>query len=289
MPQRINQRAFLLFVLATGALLILASGISQIALRPGISRPVASAAKLPLALPVQLRLAGNELIFYLFLACLILAIIALALVPEGRVRLVRFIIWVAMLYLLSQLIAPAALVKKDQVAETEVAGLAGEAEISPTATPQPGIVSDFEPPDWLVTAAGVGLALLLVGGAAGIVWFIFWRSRPSALEQVSLEAQGAVEALQAGGDYQDIVLNCYARMGQVLLEQRGVSRESSMTPHEFERALSRLGFPSEPLQTLTHVFEEVRYGGIEPGENGRQMAVSSLNAIISYCKSLEPV
>jgi hypothetical protein len=105
---------------------------------------------------------------------------------------------------------------------------------------------------------------------------------------MSQEAQAAVEALEAGGDFQDVVLRCYARMSQVLAEQRGVFRQSAMTTHEFERVLIKLGFPSEPVRTLTHLFEEVRYGSIQQGESGTQMAISSLNAIISYCKSLEP-
>jgi hypothetical protein len=78
-------------------------------------------------------------------------------------------------------------------------------------------------------------------------------------------------------------------MSQVLSEQRGVSRESAMTPHEFERVLIKLGFPSEPIRTITHLFEEVRYGSIQQGENGMQRAISSLNAIRSYCNSLGPI
>jgi hypothetical protein len=156
-------------------------------------------------------------------------------------------------------------------------------------TPQPDLSSNPETPDWLVTVAGIGLALLIVSGSAAIVWLIarqkFFTSVP---QEISLEARAAIEALEAGGEFQDVILRCYARMSQVLSEQRGVHRESAMTPHEFERLLIKLGFPSEPIRTITHLFEEVRYGSIQQGENGMQMAVSSLNAIIYYCKSLEP-
>jgi hypothetical protein len=289
MLRQINQRAVFFCVLATGALIILASGISKILFVPEpfvLSTPTQEQ---PLAALGRLRFVGSELIFYVLFALFLLAIISLILVPEGRVRLMRLVLLFAVLYLLSQLLVPRIAKEKLLVVETQTAKAVDNNDFQPLMTPQPDLSLNPETPAWLVTAIGIGLALLIVSGIAAIFWLIAHQNAsPSVPEEISLEAQAAVEALEAGGDFQDVILRCYARMSQVLSEQRGVFRESGMTPHEFERVLIKLGIPSEPIRTLTHLFEEVRYGSIQQGENGMQRAISSLNAIISYCSSLGP-
>jgi hypothetical protein len=290
MLRQINHRAVFFFVLAIGALMILASGISKILFVPEPFVLSTSSEEQPVAALGRLRFVGSELIFYVLFALFLLAIISMVLVPEGRVRLMRLILLIAVLYLLSQLLAPRIQTEEQQIVKTETANPIGSNDFQPLMTPQPNLSPNLETPAWLVTAAGIGLALLIVGGIAVIFWLIAHQKSSTMIpEEISLEAQAAVEALEAGGDFQDVILRCYARMSQVLSEQRGVSRDSSMTPHEFERVLIKLGFPSEPIRTITHLFEEVRYGSIRQGENGMQMAISSLNAIIFYCKSLEPI
>jgi len=290
MLRQINQRAFFFFVLAIGALIILASGISKILFVPEPFFLSSPTEKQPIAALGKLSLVGSELIFYVLFALFILAIISLILVPEGRIRLMRLVLLIGTLYLLSQLFHPRIPTEKLQIVGTETTKPDDSIELQPWITPQPDLNLNLETPAWLVTVAGIGLALLIVSGSAAIFWLIaHQKASTSVPEEISLEAQAAVEALEAGGDFQDVIFRCYARMSQVLSEQRGVYRESAMTPHEFERVLIKLGFPPEPIRTITHLFEEVRYGSIQQGENGIQMAVSSLNAIIFYCKSLEPI
>ena len=289
MLRQFNQRAIFFFVLAIGALIILASGISKILFVPEpfvLSTPPQES---PVAALGKLRFVGNELIFYVLFALFFLAIISLLVVPEGRARLMRLVLLFAALYLLSQLVLPRIPAEKLLVVETEIARAVDNNDFQPLITPQPDLGSNLETPAWLVTATGIGLALLIVSSIAVIFWLIaHQKASTSVPKEISLEAQTAVVALEAGGNFQDVILRCYARMGQVLSEQRGVSRESAMTPREFEKVLIKLGFPPEPVQTLTHLFEEVRYGSIQQGESGIQMAISSLNAIISYCSSLVP-
>lgn len=290
MFRQINQRAIFFFLLAIGALIILASGISKILFVPEpfvLSTPTE---ELSIAALGKLRFVGNDLIFYVLFALFFLAIISLVLIPEGRVRLMRLILLFAALYLLSQLLIPRVLKENLLVLETQPARPIGSENFQPVMTPQPDLNSIPETPAWLVTAIGIGLALLIVSGIAAIFWLIAHRqSFTSVPKEISQEAQAAVEALEAGGDFQDVIIRCYARMSQVLSKQRGVFRENAMTPHEFELVLIRLGFPAEPIRTLTHLFEEVRYGSIQQEENGMQTAISSLNAVVSYCQSLGPI
>lgn len=289
MLRQSNQRAFFLFLLAIGALLILASGISKILFVPEPFILGTTSQEQPLAALSNLRFVGSELIFYVFFVLFILAIISMVLVPEARKRMLWFILLFAVMVFLSQLLIPRTPAEQLQVVETETAQRIADNNFQPLITPQPDLSSNLETPAWLVTVAGIGLALLIVSGSAAIVWLIArQKSYTSVPQEISLEARAAIQELEAGGEFQDVILRCYARMSQVLSEQRGVHRESAMTPHEFERLLIKLGFPSEPIRTLTHLFEDVRYGSIQQGENGMQMAVSSLNAIIYYCKSLEP-
>jgi hypothetical protein len=57
-----------------------------------------------------------------------------------------------------------------------------------------------------------------------------------------------------------------------------------MTTHEFERELLQRGFPALPVQRLTRLFEQVRYGGQQPGVFEKQTATESLREIIAFCR-----
>jgi hypothetical protein len=67
----------------------------------------------------------------------------------------------------------------------------------------------------------------------------------------------------------------------VLSEQRNIQRPSHMTPREFETALAGQGLPRDPVQQLTRLFEDVRYGTRQPGEREERLALDSLAAIVS--------
>lgn len=286
MSRQVNYRALSFFVLALGAMVILASGISKILFAPEIFALNTPAEEQPVAALGKLRFLGNDLFFYVFFFLLTLAIISLMLFPEGRNRLMRFILLIAVLYLLSQLIHPRLPDQNLLAVTTETVKPIDSNELQPVITPSPDLSSGLQVPSWLVTVVGIGLALLIVSGIAAIFWFIGQQRHSASTSEIIIqEARTAVEALETGGDFQDVILRCYARMSQVLSEQRSVYRESAMTPHEFECLLIKLGFPPEPVRTITRLFEEVRYGSIPQGENGMLMAVSSLNAIILYCSS----
>lgn len=288
MLRQINQRAIFFFILAIGALIILASGISNILFVPEPFAVEPGAQERPLTPWITLGSVENKFLFLIFFVLLILAFIAVLLAPEGRILLLRSILLIGAFILLSRLLLPRDPAQGLQAGAPETEESVDDGEIQPLIPSQSDLNLNPETPSWLVTVIGINLALLIVGGSAAIFWLIArQRSFTSVPQEISLEARTAIQALDAGGNFEDVILRCYARMSQVLSEQRGLDRESSMTPHEFERVLIRLGFPSQPVRALTHLFEEVRYGNIQQGEKGIQLAVSSLNAIILYCKSLE--
>jgi hypothetical protein len=227
-------------------------------------------------------------IFYVFLAIYLIAFISIFWTREGRKRLLLLLFLLVLLLIFILNIPP-----KEPVAVPTLEGtpLTTYVPIDETPVPYTGIdiTADQPPPilDWLVTAAAIVLALVAAGLLGLIIWGLSLRRKPESLtELISQQAQDALDALEAGGDFRDIVIRCYAQMSRVLLQERGLERHSDMTPHEFEFALKRMGFPDAPVHTLTHLFEEARYGSQLPSEQGVEMAVSSLRAIVDYVKTL---
>jgi hypothetical protein len=161
-------------------------------------------------------------------------------------------------------------------------GAGGDLGESPVFTP--------DPPSWLT------LTTILVGSllAAVIIVAIIWRLRqlatpPSAtaLEQLAEEAQNAMVALESGGDVSQTILRCYREMSRVLKQEKGIARESTMTPREFERRLIEWGLPQDSVRTLTRLFEQVRYGHIDAAAPEKDLALACLNDIVQGSKLIE--
>jgi len=162
----------------------------------------------------------------------------------------------------------------------------------PQATPQdipptPDVAYAPEPRQWLILAATIGVALLLAALLVGLGWYIWRRrQRPSpSLDKLAQEAQDAIDAIEAGADLKDTVTKCYFEMMQVLKEQRGVQRQRAMTPREFEAELEGLGVSTTQVRRLTRLFEAVRYGDKQLGEQEQRQAVVSLTSIVRSCRS----
>jgi len=151
---------------------------------------------------------------------------------------------------------------------------------------EPGVEFTANPPQWLIFGASLALALLIATVLVGTVWFI-WRRRQRALhplERLALEAEEALDAIQSGADLRNTVIRCYYEMSQVLSEQRGIQRQSAMTPREFESRLEEAGLPREEVRQLTRLFEKARYGAKAADAREEQQAIACLAAIAEYCR-----
>ncbi len=139
------------------------------------------------------------------------------------------------------------------------------------------------PPNWLRWVLN-GFLVVVLSAAA---WFSWRRLRrgPPRLEQLAHTAQVAIDDLEGGGSFADVVRRCYFEMSRVLRRERGVQRELGMTPREFEFALQGVGLPEEAIHRLTRLFEAVRYGehSASPGE--RKEAVGCLEAVVRAVES----
>ena len=148
--------------------------------------------------------------------------------------------------------------------------------------------------DYPVTPLGgpprILIQLVIIGIASGIGLLAFkvvkrWRSSKRIEDELLQEAEQAVNALQAGADLRNVILQCYFQMTRSLQEKQGLERDYTMTVQEFERWLGNLGVPSIPLRQLTFLFEKVRYGKQETNHTDEQIAIDSLNEIIQFCRS----
>lgn len=138
---------------------------------------------------------------------------------------------------------------------------------------------------FLLTVLVVLTGLLALIG--GIAWLTQSRQDEAGevLPELAREAEAALEMLRQGGSLADVVMRCYMEMGRVLYETRGIARPQHTTPHEFAVQLLKTGLPAGPVNRLTYLFEQVRYGQTHQANPEQQNeAVASLEAIVQACQ-----
>jgi TRAP-type C4-dicarboxylate transport system permease small subunit len=146
------------------------------------------------------------------------------------------------------------------------------------------------PPEWAIWVGSLVLAVIFAL-LITIAYLRFFRRRQNVniLQELADEAQQAIDDIQAGGDLRQIIINCYRDMMSVVKKTRGITREDAMTPDEFELLLERRGLPAGPLQRLTRLFEDVRYGNREPSNKEEQLALLCLQELVTACQKEEGV
>ena len=107
------------------------------------------------------------------------------------------------------------------------------------------------------------------------------------VDALRLRALQALQELRQGDVLlADVIRRCYREMVQTVQEQRGVYRERHVTPREFEQRLLKVGFPQSPVERLTRLFEQVRYGHASVGEREKRQAIDSLEQIVVACEQM---
>jgi uncharacterized membrane protein YhaH (DUF805 family) len=271
--------------LAILAMVFLAAGLSDLQFLPG--HPLPRRAESDDLLGGFFRpFPGSEILGYLFLAfyyvallLLPVAIVYFIISPDMRRRVIRglgLLLWLVAILMMIR-------ARPD---------LFQELQLVPEAAPQAGDTAIPEVefgasiPAWLETVATLGLAVATAAALVGVGWYVWRRSqRPaSALEQLAMEAQVALDALEAGAGVHDTVMRCYFEMSRALGENRGLRRGEAVTPREFESELKGAGLPTAQIEQLTRLFEAVRYGARIADEVEERQAVACLTAIVEAAK-----
>lgn len=224
-------------------------------------------------------------IWVLTLICIPFYIIVSLFTPEGRKRLRRDIFTIIFLFLLAEFL-PNFLENAGIIQEPEEATLPDV--LDQIATTQPTATFSPDPPAWISVAtillATILISALIIGG------LIFLRRRKTShktpLEKLAGEAQNAMRAIRAGKDFISTIIRCYQEMVKVLEDEKGIYRETAMTPREFESNLIDKGFPREPIITITRLFEKVRYGSLTVDTGEENLAFASLSEIVAACQSI---
>lgn len=149
----------------------------------------------------------------------------------------------------------------------------------------PTFQADLKP--WLLPLIMIGTAVLLAAAAFFSSKFLSTRDSldRSPYLDIAENAQTALEEIEGAKiDFDDIIIRCYAEMSHTLQTEQGIQRDQAMTTSEFEQELLSKGFPAQPIQRLTQLFEQVRYGHQHPMEDEKQVAAESLSEIIDFCR-----
>lgn len=283
----------LLAVVVLTALLLLSASLNSLELAEGKPLPTNRMAP-PLVEPGDTDdLMGNFLavirvLMIVFWALVPFYVIYLIISKQARKRFIR-----DMLSILPFLLLLYFLTNNDR-AQDQVDELSGrfgldssESDLIGEAAPP---LPEFQPPpDWVTTVISLTLAVIFTVIVIGIVYAIWRRTRERKKEpllRIEQEAQDAIDAIEAGGDLREVIQRCYFQMIEALREYRNIQRNRDVTPHEFELMLQRRGLPSVPIHQLTSLFEEVRYGGHQPGRQEERLAISSLSAIVTACQNV---
>lgn len=283
--QRFLGHKWVVFGLATVAVIalaVVAAGLPDMQFDP--------AGQLPFAMPQgEITFEGEPsssppfyqtLLFWMALS-VVLALLLALFDPESRKKLfqmlLRFGLIALGLYLLLNV-----------VLETGISfGTGGQAGQGESGELLPGVMPSFEMPiipPWLRFAVATGLVF-------ASFWFFMWAVRQRdrrkkaemPLEDLADISRDALSQLREGRDWGDAITDCYMRMSRVVSSERGIERQASMTPHEFGLRMQQAGIPAGAVQTLTSLFEEVRYGGRQVSEQKISRATEALQAILRAC------
>jgi hypothetical protein len=216
----------------------------------------------------------------------ILVIIAsLFLSPELRKRIIlfflRFVLFVvAMFYILKKF--------SFSTPELEQGGAVGAPGFEIAGEDIPTAV--FTPPH----PSSIFLYLISLGVVLAVAMIVFFISRwwlkrqrlrkaSQPLEELAKIARSSLDKISSGRDWEDVIINCYKRMNDVVDAQRGLSRRKDLTASEYAARLEGAGLPGDAVRRLTRLFEAARYGARNANREEMVEAVACLNSVLYAC------
>lgn len=284
------KRNSLLFLFIAAALIIvLTMSLSNLTLSPG--QPFALEEIQPGAIGLSGVPTDSDILIWIIRGTLALTLVMFVvyfvyslMTAEGRRRLIVNILVIAALFWIADYLRsnlPEPVEQPEQ--PTEISGqpdMFGESV--------PAAVFPSEPPQWLTFSVILAISILLAV-FIGVMFRLFWQRQKttvSSLDELAEEAQNAIESLDVGGDFRLTIIRCYQEMSRVLKTEKGIARDSAMTPREFEDLLIDKGLPPGSIRTLTRLFEQARYGSVSSQTSEEDLARSCLTDIVNACKAL---
>jgi hypothetical protein len=265
-------------LIAILALFLLAAGMVNLQLKPAEHFILAGVTSGPPPTGVLNEISALSLLqqMILFGGILLLAILLIALLsPDARKRLLKALVRTVLLMLVVYWA-----IERFRRPEPVPLNAAGQSAAG-NQPPITGTPAAFTPPAipvWLAYITSLAVILALIG----MGWWIWRRTHQprSPVGELAGIARSTLEDISTGGDWEDAVIQCYARMSEAVRKQRGLRRERAMTPSEFATRLVQSGLPLDPVRRLTRLFEQVRYGTRRSSREQTEEAVTCLTAIM---------
>ncbi len=280
MNDQVKRRA-LIFLLIAGILTVLiAAGLPQLKLQPGVPMPGTTAEGGASPIPKeQAPVVSVSTLFKTILAVVLTLgglYLAYLLLRKASLKqiLLRFLYFAIIVT-----IGCFALIL---LGDINISFQGGQGEILPP------IVADVGPPLSPVPSNLMWLVWVILGAFIFLLvaWLVFWalKWRRKTDDSLGREAAWALKALKEHQDFKNVIMECYWQMSQALLHEQGIVLEETMTAREFENLAEVRGIPHTPVHQLTQLFEVVRYGFRQPGPEEEQKAVECLEAIVQYSR-----
>jgi magnesium-transporting ATPase (P-type) len=287
---KVKRNSLLLLSFAAILILVLASGLPGLQLAEG--QPFSLGQAQTGVSTSTAILPGGDILMWIFRAILALALVFLPLyiiyslfTPEGRKRLFADIVLIAGILWVSEYLHKA----NQNAALKQPVAMPGAAQIPGLGlNAAPTAQFSASPPSWLALVVILTISILIVAVTFAAVRFIRHRkkSEKNSYEDLAREAEMAIESLRSGGDLSISILHCYQEMSRIVKKEKGIAREATMTPREFEERLEGKGLPRESIRTLTRLFEQVRYGAVPTGIREENLALACLTDIVNACKTI---
>lgn len=251
--------------------------------RISFASPPAQSWALPLVRSLQETSVWEILLFWLAMAASMAAVLVM-LSPELRRRLLRHMVRLALGALMVLLALHYRILELPRL--QELAEARGQNALTMSLNNgEPQLLQPPAVPSWITYLVSfVVLWLALAAGYFGYrSWQRFRSRRVSPLDSIAGIARGSLADLASGRTWEDVVLQAYYRMGEVISRNRGIERPFSATPREFAARLARLGLPLSAVDELTMLFERVRYGGQASDAGEARRASACLQSILQAC------
>lgn len=285
MIARDRQQAIFYLFLAIIGMFLLAAGLPGLQFQPGLpvpgaetttnaANPVAGASAQAKGIELQALLQGAAALGIILLSIiLVIDLVRKAGVKRSARIAAGLVLLLALFFLLPKIIP------------SLPTPTIGKADVKPPQEFTYNVAPIGDPPAQLGWIVLTGLLLGAVVLCAWLAWHAFRRLRSE--DPLAQEASAALRAIEDGQDLKSVIIRCYLQMTRIVKEERGLEREESVTPREFERFLAAKGIPETPIRQLTRLFEKARYGSKAPDRQDEQDAVECLSAIRLNCHPVE--
>jgi len=253
----------------------LASAVSAIELRGGLRLPLASLTG-PLDPSLGQRTDPPSAILhwivliarFAFFVLLPPSFLYLIVSPGARRRVLFQVISLLLVSYLVLSISPSLRAQTSAAPPPEAARAEGA---EPANTPV-----DVIAPRWLIVGISsmVTLALLAAG------YWLVRRVRNAADPRIG-ELRQALKRLEHGSsDPESEIFHAYRTLCEVSEARKGIRKKPVMTPREYQATLENAALPSNPLASLTSIFERARYGKEILDQEDEQAASAALRSIL---------